>query len=196
MAAGVPAVADFIRKPLRGFGEALYASPMATLAIDIRHPRTADAAGLAAVFDAAWAQAYRGIIPDVDLRRIAARRGEAYWSHVADSAARQVLVLSVDGAARGYASFGGNRNQRMPAQGEVYELYVDPVCQGLGFGRALFDAARRRLCARRHRGLVVWALAGNERADAFYRRAGGHVAAEDRIYFLSRNYRRIAYLWQ
>ena len=169
---------------------------MATLTIDIRHPDTEDASALSEVFVSAWDEAYRGIIPYVDLRRIASRRGPEYWTHVAQNAARQVLVLSLDGAARGYVTFGHNRHDRIPAQGEVYELYVDPVCQGAGLGRRLFDAARQRLAARRSKGLVIWALAGNDRADGFYRSCGGHVAGEDRIRFFGRNYRRIAYLWR
>lgn len=56
--------------------------------------------------------------------------------------------------------------------GEIYELYVKPECHGAGFGRALFDAARRRLRGRGLRGLVVWALAENELACAFYQALG------------------------
>lgn len=169
---------------------------MSTLEIDIRHLETADAGSLSEVFASAWDEAYRGIVPDVDLRRIASRRGPDYWTHVAQNAARQVLVLSLDNTARGYVTFGHNRHNRIPAQGEIYELYVDPVCQGAGLGRRLLDAARRKLAEQRRKGLVIWALAGNDRADNFYRRCGGHVAGEDNIRFFGRNYRRIAYLWQ
>lgn len=169
---------------------------MATLTIDIRHPDTADAAALADVCAKAWKDAYRGIIPDVDLRRIAARRNAEYWARVAQQAGGKVLVLSLDGMPRGYVSFGSNRSTRIAAQGEIYELYVDPVCQGAGLGRKLFDAARKRLGEQWQRGMVIWALDGNERADRFYRRIGGEIAAEDRFYFLSRNYRRIAYQWR
>ena len=64
---------------------------MATLTIDIRHPDTEDASALSEVFVSAWDEAYRGIIPYVDLRRIASRRGPEYWTHVAQNAARHAV---------------------------------------------------------------------------------------------------------
>ena len=73
----------------------------------------------------------------------------------------------------GYATMGRNRARELPQQGEIYELYVNPECHGAGFGRALFDEARRRLRARGLNGLLVWALAENALACAFYRALGG-----------------------
>ncbi|MFN0265056.1 N-acetyltransferase family protein [Tepidamorphus sp. 3E244] len=173
-----------------------YALSMAIATLDIRHPEPGDGPDLADVFTQSWGEAYRGIIPDIDLRRIAGRRGAAYWNRVFDKNARQLLVASFDGNAVGYVGFGRNRSHRIPAEGEIYELYVDPVYQGSGLGRMLFEAARDRLAVRHFSGLVVWALQANERADTFYRHLGGHVAGEDRIRMLSRDYRRIAYLWR
>ncbi len=169
---------------------------MTTLAIDIRPIAARDAVALAAVCDAAWTQAYRGIIPDLDLRRVAGKRGTRYWRDMAAKAGERVLVLSLDDTLRGYVALGHNRARVLPAQGEIFELYLDPVCQGLGLGRRLFHAARDRLRTRGLSGLVVWALSDNGQADAFYRQLGGEVGGEDTLRFCGRNYRRIAYLWR
>ena len=48
-----------------------------------------------------------------------------------------------------------------------------PEFQGLGFGRRLFQAARKDLNARRLDGLLVWSLTANDRACQFYEAMGG-----------------------
>ena len=68
---------------------------------------------------------------------------------------------------------GRNRLAASPYLGEIFELYLAPEYQGLGFGRRLFTAARRDLDARALKGLLVWALADNDRACGFYTRLGG-----------------------
>ena len=57
--------------------------------------------------------------------------------------------------------------------GEISELYVKPECHGAGFGRSLFVEVRRRLRARKLKGLLVWALADNDLACGFYEAMGG-----------------------
>ena len=59
------------------------------------------------------------------------------------------------------------------AKGEIYELYLAPIYQGLGFGERLFETCRFRLDKARLDGLIVWALNENEAAIDFYVRRGG-----------------------
>ena len=68
------------------------------------------------------------------------------------------LVLEVSGDVVGYATLGPSRT-RGRFEGEIYELYMAPPHQGLGFGECLFEACRYRLDERRLSGLLVWALA-------------------------------------
>ncbi|MDK9695163.1 MAG: GNAT family N-acetyltransferase [Siculibacillus sp.] len=127
--------------------------------------------------DAAWAGAYRGIIPGRELERMIARRGPVWWRRALDRHTA-VLVIEVGGEITGYATVGPNRMRMLPFVGEIYELYLTPEAQGLGFGRMLFSAARREL---RRFGLASFAvrvLADNEGARAFYERLGGAVSAE------------------
>src|SRR4051794_3260612 len=53
------------------------------LVISIRHARPQDAAGLSGVHDAAWREAYQGVIPDLALRKMIARRGPRWWRSAA-----------------------------------------------------------------------------------------------------------------
>lgn len=149
---------------------------MPDLLIDIRYARAGDAEGLCAVHDAAWREAYRGVIPALTLEAMIARRGPRWWA-AAIRRGRLLAVLEVDRRLAGYVSYGRCRTRSALAEGEIDELYLAPEYQGLGFGRRLFRAARNDLKARGFRRTLVWALADNERARAFYERLGGRAAA-------------------
>lgn len=127
--------------------------------------------------DAAWAQTYRGIIPGRDLARMIARRGPSWWKRALDRHTA-VLVLEIGNEIQGYATVGPNRMRMLPFAGEVYEIYLLPEAQGLGFGRHLFAAARAELRRYGLAAFTVRVLAENEAARGFYERLGGSVAAE------------------
>jgi len=141
----------------------------------VRDAKPADAPALAAVFVASWTNAYRGIIPHSNLEGIVRRRDVAWWRTQIRSG-DTILVVETSGVIAGYASCGAAR-ARGSQQGEIYELYLAPNYQGLGFGEHLFEACRYRLDDRRLKGLIVWALADNEGAISFYERRGGRKVA-------------------
>ncbi len=122
--------------------------------------------------DAAWQEAYRGIIPGRALDAMINRRGPAWWLSAIRSGSR-LLVLEFDSHIAGYASHGRNRVAAIPYAGEIFELYLAPEYQGVGLGERLFQAARDDLAAKGYLSTIVWALSDNERAIRFYRRMGG-----------------------
>ncbi len=141
----------------------------------VRDALASDAAALADVFAASWSNAYCGIIPHASLDGILKRRDGAWWRAQIKSG-ETILVLEVAGTIGGYASCGVAR-ARGRYKGEIYELYIAPTYQGLGFGEHLFEACRYRLDDRQLKGLVVWALAENHGAIGFYERRGGRKVA-------------------
>ncbi|MFV0280045.1 MAG: GNAT family N-acetyltransferase [Rhodoblastus sp.] len=145
---------------------------MVKLLHSIRSARSDDATAIAAVHDAAWREAYNGIIPGKTLASMINRRGPAWWMAAIRGGSR-ILVLEFDGQVVGYTSFGHNRVAAMPYAGEIFELYLVPEYQGLGFGGRLFAAARQELAAKGYLSTIVWALADNERALRFYENLGG-----------------------
>ncbi len=146
---------------------------MTTTTQIIRAARAADAAGIAAVHDEAWRESYRGVIRGQILEKMIEARGPAWWQR-AISARGGMLVLDFAGSVVGYTSFGPSRIRGDRFSGQIYELYLKPEFQGLGFGKKLFSAARQALSGPAGRGGVsVWALSANERAIAFYSRLGG-----------------------
>ena len=140
--------------------------------ITIRRARRADAEDIAGVHDAAWRDAYRGLIPGGELERMISRRGARWWD-AAIARGSRLLVLDFADAIGGYATYGRNRVPSLPHGGEVFELYLAPQYQGLGFGRRLFEAVRADLAEHGYPSLLVWALAENDRALGFYERLGG-----------------------
>jgi len=162
--------------------------------VRVRKAIQRDAGALAEIFRNSWELAYRGIIPHLHLESMIRRRDESWWQSVIRGS-EGLLVLEVSGAAVGYVTYGRARG-RSKLQGEIYELYLSPTHQGLGFGEHLFEGARHMLDERRLEGLVVWALSANEAAAAFYRRRGGRPVAKSVDKIGGIKLEKIAYGWQ
>jgi ribosomal protein S18 acetylase RimI-like enzyme len=146
------------------------------------------------VHQAAWQNAYSGIIPHRALTAMINRRGSQWWANAIRRAAT-VLVVEVGGKVAGYATIGRNRARQLRQEGEIYELYLSPECQGIGLGSRLFAEARARLAAHGFRGLVVWALEENVNAVSFYAGAGGRDVAEGVEVFDQKALRKVAFVW-
>jgi ribosomal protein S18 acetylase RimI-like enzyme len=167
---------------------------MSTVLIEIRRAKAADAAAVAETHDEAWRAAYQGVIPGLELDKLITRRGPDWW----DSAIRKgsrIAILAFGDKVAGYANYGRNRARSLFYEGEIYELYLRPEYQGLGFGRRLFEAARHDLAGNRMSGLIVWALADNERACDFYRHLGGIKVREMEERFGKETRMRHAFGW-
>lgn len=113
-----------------------------------------------------------GIIKGPKLEAMITRRGPRWWAHAIRRQAA-VLVMEVGGAIVGYATVGPSRMRALPYRGEIYEIYLKPEYQGLGFGRLLFDAARGELRRYSFDTFAVRALSDNQAAVGFYERMGG-----------------------
>ncbi|WP_306258338.1 GNAT family N-acetyltransferase [Pararhizobium sp. IMCC21322] len=164
--------------------------------IHIRAAEIGDAAVLSQVHRASWFNAYHGILNGTALRESIARRNKHWWlsaveklnaepasigGRMSGGGARlrqsRLLVLEFDGSVAGYANFGTGRRNYPPYAisrwGEIFELYLLPEYQGLGFGRMLFDRVRAELKDMEHGPLIVWALEANDQAIGFYTSLGG-----------------------
>ena len=167
---------------------------MSTTLIEIRRAKSADASDVAATHDEAWRAAYQGIIPGNELDKLINRRGPDWW----DSAIRKgsrITILQFGDKVAGYANYGRNRARSLFYEGELYELYLRPEFQGLGFGRRLFSAARKDLLQSGLTSLVVWALSDNEPAMEFYRALGGRAVARSSEKFGAKTLDKVAYAW-
>lgn len=168
---------------------------MSTVSIDIRPAHADDAGSIAAVHDAAWRAAYRGLIPGRELERMVERRGPSWWSGAIRRGSR-VSLLVFGGETVGYVSTGRNRASTLAVGGEVYELYLKPEYQGLGLGRRLFASARGELASRGLSGSAAWSLAANDPACGFYARLGGKLTARGVEHFGDVTLEKFAFVWR
>ena len=168
---------------------------MSTTLIEVRRAKPSDAMAIASTHDEAWRGAYQGIIPGPELEKLVVRRGPDWWASAIRKGSRIAILVFGDTVA-GYANYGRNRARSLHYEGEVYELYLRPEFQGLGFGRKLFSAARRDLVQSGLQSLVVWALSDNEPAVAFYRTLGGKAVARSSERFGTKVLDKVAYAWQ
>ena len=167
---------------------------MSTVLIEIRRAKASDAAAVADTHDEAWRGAYQGVIPGLELEKLVTRRGPDWW----DSAIRKgsrIAILAFGDKVAGYANYGRNRARSLLYEGEIYELYLRPEYQGLGFGRRLFTSARRDLVQSGLKSLVVWALSDNDPAVEFYKALGGKAVARSSERFGEKSLDKVAFAW-
>src|SRR6202048_5332753 len=167
---------------------------MSTILIEIRRAKASDAGAVASAHDEAWRMAYQGIIPGTELEKLINRRGPAWWDSAIRKGSRIALLQFGDKVA-GYANYGRNRARSLYYDGGIYELYLRPEFQGLGFGRRLFTAARRDLAHSGMKSVVVWALSDNEPAVDFYRALGGRMVARSSEKFGAKSLDKVAFAW-
>lgn len=133
-----------------------------------------DALPLAVAQVAAWKDTYRGPVSPAFLDQLTGEQWAPRHRGRIEVARdpRSYLVAELQGAVRGFASFGTARAPEPSTSGEIYAIYVHPEAIGQGLGSALFDAAKSAL---HHRGFTVvmlWVMVGNDRAITFYERKG------------------------
>lgn len=167
---------------------------MTTDLIDLRAARTADCDALASIHSEAWLGAYRGVLHGVDLQKLISRRGAGWWRG-ALARGVDIKILSIADVPAGYATYGPCRLRNTGMEGEIYELYLKPEYQGLGFGRLLFDHVRETLSARSLPGVAVQVLSDNEPARAFYKAVGGRLAAKSWYRLGGRRMELSIYVW-
>jgi L-amino acid N-acyltransferase YncA len=140
--------------------------------VRVRRASPEDASGIARVYDAAW-QASHAALPVAVGAGMRARAHEASWRDEleVEPPDRAPWVALMDGRLVGFASGGIARDDdARPGVGEVYQLYVDPVCWRLGIGSSLLRHLVKDLHDRGFEHVQAWVLAGSEPGRAFMKR--------------------------
>lgn len=167
-------------------------APQRNDALLVRLARPADVAAIARVQVQSWREAYAGIIPQPYLDQLSVPAHERYWRKVLGGDG-WAFVAEWEGRLVGFAS-GTLSRVRPDITGEISVLYVLRNYNGLGIGRALFDACHYELARCGHHGLLIWCLADNP-ARGFYEHLGGQVAGENHVLIAGARLREVAYVW-
>ncbi|WP_051580973.1 GNAT family N-acetyltransferase [Pseudonocardia acaciae] len=144
--------------------------------------RAGDAAVIGALHVRSWRYGYRGLVPDSALAGLdLAERTERWREKLESPGPRRVfLALRVGFFGPELGAFCAVGPAREPERdgrpgvptGELYALYADPDAFGRGAAHAAHAAGMDHLAATGHRHAVLWVLAENPRAHAFYRGRG------------------------
>jgi GNAT superfamily N-acetyltransferase len=136
----------------------------------LRPAEPQDAMEVARVHVRSWQAGYRGLLPDAYLDGLRAEDRAQHYRLGSEDVREPATVVAIDdGTICGFATTAPARDPDVADDGELYALYVDPAWWGRGVGRTLIAAARGRLVELGFRNAVLWLLAGNARADRFYR---------------------------
>jgi len=136
----------------------------------LRPAEPADALDVARVHVRSWQVGYRKLLPDEYLDGLRPeQRAERYDFATTDVRRPTTVVATESGVICGFATTAPAHDLDVPQCGELCALYVDPDWWGQGVGTALISAARTRLFDQGFRHAVLWLLAGNQRAERFYR---------------------------
>ena len=148
--------------------------------IVIRPATAADARPIARVRIDTWRTAYRGLVPDAYLDAMDVEQSVALWQRVLDADAPNARVFVADQAGElvGFAAANRLAEPRHGLDAELSAVYVRHEFQRAGIGRQLVLAAARAQRASGATGLIVWSIAGNKPARAFYEALGGTVIVE------------------
>lgn len=139
----------------------------------LRPAELGDEDAVAAVHVRSWRIGYRGLLPDEFLEQLDPTERAARYTFGQSDGDQPFTTIAMDGdQVCGFATIGPCRDEGRAGAGELYAIYVDPDWWGQGVGRDLITAARRLLSDRGFSSAVLWMLAGNKRAERFYRLDG------------------------
>jgi len=167
--------------------------------VDIRAAGAADARAIAQVRVDSWRTTYRGLIPDAYLDGMELDASIALWDRVlgAESAnAVAVFVATRDGEVIGFAAGNLLKEPKHGADSELTAVYLRRDAQRAHVGQRLVGAVVDALRARGATAMIVWTIAGNKGARAFYERLGGELVIEQPFAWDGMDLVEAGYVWR
>lgn len=151
--------------------------PESAMAPLVRPAELDDAPAIAISHVRSWQAGYVEVISDDVLRGLDSEldKRTLRWQTIilgAQAEGTFVLVGELEGELAGWLTCGACRQPGENEVGEVYACYVDPDHWHKGVGSALMTAGLELLAKSGYPRAVLWVLADNARARAFYERHG------------------------
>ena len=131
-----------------------------------------DATAIARVHVRSWQSTYRGIMPDELLDGLSIEQRTELWKQTFTEEGRIVLVLELDSEVIGFSLSFDKPSPTEPAM--MVALYVLSEHWGKGAGWSLFQSTCQEVWKQGCAEMCLWVARENDRARAFYERAGMH----------------------
>ena len=140
----------------------------------VRPATLRDAKAIAQIHTAAALEAYRGIVPDDQLKAMSSvEKRQAYWREAIEFCEPQVQVAIDGDKIVGFVGFDRSRDPKSrQTTGEIWAIYATPSHWNKGVGITLWDAAREGLLEEGCTIVTCWVPLRNERALRFHEMAG------------------------
>jgi len=146
----------------------------------IRVATPADAPAIAQVRVYAWRTTYKGMIPDAYLAAMKVEDSAALWEKILTAAPNSASVFVAENSG-GIVGFAAGNKLAEPKHGldaELTAVYLVRDAQRAGIGRRLVGTVAASQRAHGATGLIVWVIAGNKAARAFYEMLGAELLVE------------------
>lgn len=172
--------------------------------IRIRPACMEDAPNIARVHVRSWQTAYRGILPASFLDALEPSSREERWRERLRTPLEEGFTFVAEtvqahGEIVGFASGGPERDgdafDGVVYRGEIYALYLLQEHRRRGIGQRLVAASAEWLLAHDLKSIVIWALAENGPARAFYQGLGGVLIGNKTVTIGPSNLIDVAYGW-
>jgi GNAT superfamily N-acetyltransferase len=159
-------------------------------------PRDADA--IARVRIDGWRTAYRGLVPAPYLEGMRVDASTALWDKIltADPNSASVFVAARDAEVVGFAAGNKLDEPRYGLDTELTAVYLRREFQRVGIGRRLIAAVVDAQRAHGATGMIVWVLAANKPARAFYEALGAELLVEQEFQWDGMDLLEVGYGWR
>lgn len=139
-----------------------------------------DATAIAQVRVMSWRTTYRGMIPAAYLDAMKVEDSAALWQRVLTAAPNttNTFVAEAEGRVVGFASGLMLPEPKLGFDAELSAVYLEPEWHRHGIGARLVGNVARAQHAHGATGLLVWVIAGNKNARAFYEALGAELLVE------------------
>jgi GNAT superfamily N-acetyltransferase len=166
--------------------------------IVIRRAAPRDAEAIARVRIDGWRTAYRGLVPAAYLDGMQVDASTAMWDKILTAGPNpaSVFVATHGDEVVGFAAGNMLAEPRFGLNAELTAVYLRREFQRVGLGRRLIAAvvdAQRALGAT---GMIVWVIAGNKPARAFYEALGAELLIEQAFQWDGMDLLEAAYGWR
>ncbi len=167
--------------------------------LKIRQMKMEDASFVAAIHSFSWRKAYQHLLPSHYLESLDLAKIEQNWKTGMEVNADVVRLVAVqDGQIIGYAAGLENRSQDLiPAEGELWALYIHPEFWRHHVGTALFEDYSREMLKRNWSRFLIWVLEENQAARSFYQMKGGEIQPHKKVVkYGGEEFYEVAYLFK
>ena len=148
--------------------------------ITIRRAAAADAEAIARVRIDGWRRSYKGLVPQGYLDAMSVEASLPMWRRVLEGPGDIVSVYVAEGENGVVGFAAGNRleESKHGLDAELTAIYLAHEVQRRGLGRRLAGTIAAERATHGATGMIVWVLAGNKVARAFYEALGAALVVE------------------